>query len=229
MGPRIQLIHAMAASQGPTHKAFSSLWPEAHPVDLVDASLATDLAKLAGAGNFPRSALARAFSKRMATLVSYSVETGADAILFTCSAFGAAIEEARLGIEIPVLKPDEAMILRALHLCKAGVCRIGGLATFKPTIPSLTSELEAAVENSSICPEIVLRYVPHALEQLNKGNKLEHDRLIIDASTTMTNLDVLLLAQFSMSSTRDAISQTSSCEVLASPTEAVLQLKSMFS
>jgi hypothetical protein len=225
MGPRIQLIHAMTASQEPIHKAFFSLWPEANLVDLVDTSLATDLAWLAEAGNFHRNAMAKAFSKRMAMLVNYSVKTGADAILFTCSAFGGAIEEARIGIKIPVLKPDEAMILRALHLCKADTCRIGGLATFRPTIPSLTSELEAAVEESPICPEIVIRFVPHALKQLNKGNKLEHDRLIIDASTKMKNIDVLLLAQFSMSSTLDIISQASSFEVLASPTESVLQLK----
>ena len=227
MAPRIQLIHAVAAAQEPAHKAFSSLWPEAQLADLIDSSLATDLAGLEGVRNLSKSALAKNFSKRMAMLVSYSVDTGAEAIMFTCSAFGAAIEEARLGVEIPVLKPDEAMISRALNLCKAGAGRIGVLATFKPTIQSLTSELEAALENSFSYPEIVFHFVPYALEQLNKGNKLEHDRLIIDAASAMTNVDILMLAQFSMSSVQDVISQASSCEVLASPNEAVLQLKSM--
>ena len=227
MGPRIQLIHAMTASLDPTHTAFINLWPEAQLVDLVDSSLAIDLAKMAGDKKLPRSSLVKAFSQRMSTLVSYSLETGAEAILFTCSAFGAAIDEARQGIEIPVLKPDEAMIMRAMQICDTDEGRIGGLATFRPTISSLTSELRVAAEKNYLCPELVLRHVPHALEQLNKGNKLEHDRLIIKAAATMTNIDVLLLAQFSMSSTQKEISKALGCEVLASPTEAVLQLKSM--
>jgi len=227
VGPRIQLIHAMTASLGPTHTAFISLWPEAQLVDLVDSSLATDLAKLAGDKKLLRSSLVNAFSRRISTLVSYSLETGAEAILFTCSAFGAAIDEARQGIEIPVLKPDEAMIMRAMQICDTDEGRIGGLATFRPTISSLTSELRVAAEKNFLCPELVLRYVPHALEQLNKGNKLEHDRLIIKAAATLKNIDVLLLAQFSMSSTQNEISRASGCEVLASPAEAVLQLKSL--
>ncbi|MEE2699061.1 MAG: aspartate/glutamate racemase family protein [Pseudomonadota bacterium] len=227
MGPRIQLIHAMTASQAPIHRAFLSLWPEANPVDLVDTSLATDLAALAIVEDFSIGEMVKAFSKRMATLINYGQETGADAVLFTCSAFGPAIEQARLNVDIPVLKPDEAMIARALDTCKSGDFCIGGLATFEPTIASLNSEFKAVADSGSVLPKIILQHVPYALEHLNKGNKLEHDRLIIDAASTLKNIDILLLAQFSMSSVQDKVSEASGLEVLASPNESVLQLKNI--
>ena len=95
LNQRIQLIHAVTAAQAPIHEAFSRLWPEARPVDLADTSLAADIADLSEAGDLNGDALADAFTGRMAALIGYGVDTGASAVLFTCSAFGAAIERAR--------------------------------------------------------------------------------------------------------------------------------------
>jgi hypothetical protein len=213
--PRIQLIHAVTGAISPIHEAFARLWPEAQAVDLTEASLATDLSE---AGE-----LDDGFTKRMAALIGYGIVAGADAILFTCSAFGAAIEEARQGVAIPVLKPDEAMIARALSLGP----RIGGLATFAPTIPSLASELETAAEVVSLNPEIELRHVSGALDSLNAGDRAAHDQLIIEAAAGMTDVDALLLAQFTMSGVRDAIADVPGRTVLSSPIEAVLKLRDL--
>ncbi len=202
-------------AQGPIHGAFERLWPEARIADLTEASLATDRAE---AGE-----LTDAFTDRMAALVAYGVETGADGVLFTCSAFGSAIEAARDGVEIPVLKPDEAMIEAALSQGSS----IGGLATFEPTIPSLAGELEAAAEARGLKPDIDLRHVPAALEALQSGRADEHDTLIAKAAAGMTDVDVLMLAQFSMSGARDAIADIPGRPVLTAPDEAVKKLKGL--
>ncbi len=219
--PRIQLIHAVSVAQGPIHGAFAGLWPEARIVDLTDASLATDLSE---AGE-----LTDAFTDRMAALVAYGVETGADAVLFTCSAFGAAIEAAREGVEIPVLKPDEAMIEAALAQgASPGASRgsrIGGLATFAPTIASVAGELDAAAEARGLKPDIDLRHVPGAMEALQDGRVDEHDALIAEAAAEMTDVDVLMLAQFSMSGAQDAIAEVPGRPVLTAPDEAVKKLR----
>ena len=210
-------------AQGPIHGAFERLWPEARIADLTEASLATDLAE---AGE-----LTDAFTDRMAALVAYGVEAGADAVLFTCSAFGSAIEAARDGVEIPVLKPDEAMIEAALAQgASPGASqgsRIGGLATFEPTIPSLAGELEAAAEARGLKPDIDLRHVPGALEALQSGRADEHDALIAKAAAEMTDVDVLMLAQFSMSGARDAIAEVAGRPVLTAPDEAVKKLRGL--
>lgn len=217
--PRIQLIHAVSVAQGPVHGAFARLWPEARIVDLTEASLAADLSE---AGE-----LTDAFTGRMAALIAYGIETGADAVLFTCSAFGAAIETARKSVAIPVLKPDEAMIEAALSLGESGGSRIGGLATFEPTISSLTGELAAAAGARGLKPEIDLRHVPGALEALREGRGDEHDALIAEAAAAMTDVDVLILAQFSMSGAGDAIADVPGRPVLTAPDEAVRKLKGL--
>ena len=212
-GPRIQLIHAVTAAQDPIHAAFARLWPEAETGDLEDLSLPGDLA---AAGE-----LTDVFTERMAGLIEQGVQAGAHAVLFTCSAFGAAIERAREDVSIPVLKPDEAMIERALSLGP----RIGGLATFAPTLPSLKSELLAAARAMGIEADIDLRHVPGALDALNAGDGAEHDRLVAAAADAMTDVDVLLLAQFSMIGARDAIADVPTRPVLTAPDEAVRKLR----
>ena len=212
-GPRIQLIHAVTAAQDPIHGAFARLWPEAETEDLEDLSLPGDLA---AAGE-----LTDVFTGRMAGLIGQGIQAGAEAILFTCSAFGAAIERAREDVGIPVLKPDEAMIGEALSRGP----RIGGLATFAPTVPSLGSELETAARARGLSPAIDIRHVPGALDALRVGDGAEHDRLIAAAADAMTDVDVLLLAQFSMIGARDAIADAPGRPVLTAPDEAVRKLR----
>src|SRR5439155_1015726 len=61
---------------------------------------------------------------------------GVDTILYTCSAFGEAIDAVARATPMPVLKPNEAMFAEALHLGT----HIGLLATFQPSIPALEQE-----------------------------------------------------------------------------------------
>ena len=214
-GPRIQLIHAVTVAQAPVHDAFRRLWPEARAVDLADLSLAPDVAA---------TGLTDAFTERMAALIGYGVATGAAAVLFTCSAFGAAIEKARQGVGIPVLKPDEAMIEEAL----ARGPRIAALATFRPTIGSLAAEIAAAAKKRGLAPALNLRHVPGALDALNAGDGQRHDRLIAEAAVAIADADVLLLAQFSMVRAKDAVAATAGGRpVLTAPDEAVRKLRTL--
>ncbi|MFC7542645.1 hypothetical protein ACFQU2_28620 [Siccirubricoccus deserti] len=126
---RIALIHALRHSPPPIEAAFARAWPEAVLMNLLDDSLSADLAR---AGT-----LDARMTERFQTLSRYAVGTGADGILFTCSAFGPCIEAvAAEQAPMPVLKPNEAMIEEA---CAAAFeaaggrrPRIGLLASFAP-------------------------------------------------------------------------------------------------
>src|SRR6056300_342535 len=105
--PRIALIHALAHSVDPINQAFEASWPEATRMNLLDDSLSADLAQN-GQG------LDRVMTQRFIDLTDYAVDTGAEGVLFTCSAFGPCIEAAAARHpRIPILKPNEAMIEEA--------------------------------------------------------------------------------------------------------------------
>ena len=79
-GPRIAIIHAVRGAIDPIGVAFAALWPEARTDNLLEESLSTDIAE-AGAET-------EAIQERIADLAAYVTKTGADAILYSCSAFG---------------------------------------------------------------------------------------------------------------------------------------------
>src|SRR4051812_8380889 len=87
-------------------RGLARLWPAAAIFDLLDTSLSADRER--------DGELTAAMIRRIGDLASYAERTGAAGILFTCSAFGDAIEAAARASRVPVLKPNEAMFDAAL-------------------------------------------------------------------------------------------------------------------
>ena len=76
-------------------------------MNVLDDSLSADRAA--------DGAFTNAMVDRFIALARYCVRTTAPtAILFTCSAFGPAIEAARAAVTVPEFKPNEAMLFEAL-------------------------------------------------------------------------------------------------------------------
>jgi Asp/Glu/hydantoin racemase len=211
--PRIALIHATPVAIDPIVKAFRQLWPEARTTNLLEDSLSTDLAA--------EGRLSDAMIERFVSLARYARGCGADAILFTCSAFGPAIEAAQRALDIPVLKPNEAMLEAAL----AAGPRLGLIATFEPSIPALQAELEQMAAARGLKIEVKTLAVPLALLALHDGRGAEHDRMIAAAAEEIGNCDALILGQFSMASAAEIIAPRPGRKVLTSPVSAVLHLQ----
>ena len=206
---RIALIHALRHSIAPIEAAFARLWPQAALMNLLDDSLSADLAR--------DGKLDDAMTERFLMLGRYATGTGADAILFTCSAFGPCIEAvARAHAPVPVLKPNEAMIEQAVTMGR----RIGLLSTFPPTLVSMPPEFPASVE-------IVPRLAEGALAALDRGDRATHDRLIAEASRELRDCDVVALAQFSIAATAPLVAEATGRPVVTTPDSAVLKLKKL--
>ena len=101
---RIALIHAVPVAILPVEDAFQRHWPQAERINLLDDALSVDRNR-----------------------------AGASGILYTCSAFGYAIEAVKQRVRMPVLKPNEAMFAEAI----ARGSRLGLLATFPASVNSM--------------------------------------------------------------------------------------------
>lgn len=215
MTRRIALIHATSLAIEPIVSAFAALWPEARLTNLLEDSLSQDLA---AAGELTPS-----MHRRFCDLATYAEDCGADAVLFTCSAFGPCIETARRVVGIPVLKPNEAMIEEAL----AHGSRLALVATFEPSLPSMVAELQEAAQGRSQAVDITVRAVPGAMDALRAGRPEEHDTRIADAVRDLDKIDAVILAQFSMARASAAVAKATTTPVLTSPNSAILHLKSL--
>jgi len=204
---RIALIHALRHSPPPIEAAFARLWPEATLMNLLDDSLSADLSR--------DGRITEAMTGRFLSLASYARATGADGILFTCSAFGPCIEAVQRALSpLPVLKPNEAMIEEAMAI--GG--RIGLLASFAPTLQSMPPEFP---DSLTVTPKLA----EGALAALDRGDGTEHDRLAALAARDLAECNAIALAQFSLARATPAVAEATGKPVLTTPDSAVRKLK----
>lgn len=216
MGSRITLIHAVTVAIAPVLEAFRDGWPDAEVSNLLDDGLTGALAREGG--------LTPRIEQRIRDLATYAARSGADGILFTCSAFTPAMDLARGDVTIPLLKPDEAMFAAALDAGR----RIGVVATFPGTIPVAEPQIHAAAAARGVGVDIVTAAVPEAFKAMNAGDTATHDRLVADAAASLgSRVDVICLAQFSMARARAGVEARVTVPVLTSPTAAVRRLRGL--
>lgn len=242
--PRIVLISALAQSPGPAMAAMGEEWPEASHHNLIDDSLASDLAALGG--------ITPAIVERFVTLGRYAagVSDGRQTpagVMFTCSAFRPAIDRVKADLAIPVISPNEGAFEEALDLCAApspackaagggasgsgsgatfGSGRVALLLSFAGSLAPLTDELAAiAAQRGQPVPEIIGVVAEGALPALQAGDGAAHDRLIVAAAATLPPVDVIVIGQFSMARAAPLVAQIRPEPVLTTPHAAVRKLR----
>ncbi len=208
--PRVALIHALAHSVAPVNAELDRAWPGCVRMNLLDDSLSSDLAA-------SRDGLDDAMTARFIALADYAIGTGVRGILFTCSAFGPCIDAvARRWPDVPVLKPNEAMIADAMKIGR----RIGLVGSFAPTLDSMPAEFPAGVTVLPILAE-------GALDALTLGDTHLHDRLVVQAAQQVaaTGCDAVALAQFSLARAAPLVEHAIRVPVLTTVRSAVRLLR----
>lgn len=210
---RIGLIHAVQVAIDPINQAFGRQWPEAECMNVLDDRLSVDRAK--------SDELSENIYDRIGDLADYVINSGVNAVLFTCSAFGPAIEAAGSTLEVPVLKPNEAMF----DTCLNHGARIGMLVSFEPSVASLRQEFEELISDRGISATLDVICVPDAMDALRDGDGTRHDALLAEAATGLADCSAIMLGQFSTARAKPAVEAASGKPVLTSPDTAVEALK----
>ena len=211
--PRIALIHATPVAIEPVVAAFAQGWPEAELANILDDSLSADRAR--------QKELAPAMFPRFERLARYAVDQGASGILFTCSAFGPAIEAAARAMPVPVLKPNEAMFDAAF----AHGRRIGMVATFGAAVESMVVEFTEAARQRSPMAAVLTTLAEGAMDALRTGDVEAHNQRVADAAAGLPKLDAIMLAHFSTARALKAVQARVCVPVLTAPDAAVAKLR----
>ena len=213
--PRISLIHATPLAMAPIEAAFREIWPEAEILSLLDEGLSVDRAKGA--------ALTPDLAARIIALARYAEGTAPAGILYTCSAFGVAIEEAARTSPLPVLKPNEAMFEEAF----GHGTRVAMIYTFPAAAEGMAEEFRAEAARRKSEARLITVFAEGARQALASGDVETHNRLIAEAVARTTDADVFLLAHFSMAPAASACRAVTDRAVLTSPEAAVRKMKAL--
>ncbi|MBS7809782.1 aspartate/glutamate racemase family protein [Roseococcus pinisoli] len=213
--PRIVLLHATPVAMQPIQTAFAERWPEAEIVNLLDDGLSIDRAR--------ESELTEAMIERFVAFGTYGYRMGADGILVTCSAFGPAIDRLIEALPIPVLKPNEAMFQAAI--AQGG--RVGMLATFGPSVGTMTEEFDDFVARSGRPASLNTVLVADAIDLLKGGDAESHNRLVAARAPELGDHDAIMLAHFSTSRAAEAVRAVVGVPVLTAPHAAVDRMREM--
>lgn len=212
---RILSIHATKLAIDPVGAAFGALWPEAEALSLLDESLSRDRANT--------GELSPALKDRVFSLGHYAEAAGADGILYTCSAFGEAIERFAQISTRPVLKPNEAMFDDALD--RGG--RVAMIYTFPASVVGMEAEFAEQAARRGGGAEIRSVLADGARPALEAGDAKTHNQIIADTAAGITNADVIMLAHFSMARASALARAAATVPVLTSPEAAVMKMRDL--
>ena len=212
---RIVLLHATPIAMAPVQAAFATAWSDAEIVNLLDDGLTIDRAR--------EAELSEGMIARFVSFGRYGAAMSANGILVTCSAFGPAIEELAASLDIPVLKPNEAMF----HAALAAGQNIGMLATFAPSVSTMTAEFDEYVASVGSPATLTTVVVPEAIERLRAGDAETHNRLVAVYAPRLAGCDCIMLAHFSTSRAAAAVRAAVTTPVFTAPQAAVERMRAL--
>jgi Asp/Glu/hydantoin racemase len=215
MAKRVFLVHPTPLALPPVDEAFKTLWPEAQVLNLLDESLYADVG--------PNGELTPGLIARVANLFRHCEASRADGIVFSGSTFGPAVEEARKGIKVPVLRIEEAMMDDAV--ARGGSILV--VSTQKRAMPVVRGTLDQAAKLAGKSPAIKEIWVDGARDALNAGDSDRHDRLIAEQSAAAGDFDTVVLSMISMAPARAKMPSALAQKTLTSGECAVARMRKL--
>lgn len=208
------MIHALAESIRPAKLAFQEVFPQAEVVNLLDEGLLLDF----------QDELTPALRRRMSQLICYCAEHGADGIGLACSVYTPMVDAARELVEVPLVSSYGPVIADALE---AGP-RVGIVASVPATLRDAEQYLHRAAKERGLTVEPRLCLAEDLIPVMREeGEEGLRRRLCEEVAQLAPQVDVVLLAQFSLAAVLSDVRQVSPIPVLSPPHSSAHRLKEL--
>ena len=175
-------------------------------ISIADDSLIQDVMKAGHITDSVRS--------RMTHYYEAAADSGADLVISACSSVGDIAKEAEKSLKVPLLRIDHAMICKSLE---AGN-RIGVLASLGTTMDPTVRYVQQLAAEAGKTVTVVGLVADGAYEANSSGHPELHDALLEKAACKLAaEVDVIMLAQGSMSRMEQRLHELTSIPVYSSP------------
>ena len=214
---RVVLVHTVAGLVPMFQELTKGLPSDVRISNIVDESLLEDAITAGG--------LTQSVNRRVVDHVLSAVDSGAVAVLATCSSIGPAVEIASRLVDVPVLRIDEPMTAAAIDSGR----RIGVLATVASTLNPTVDLLRRCAQGLGKDVELTPLLRDEAFAAIRSGDGARHDEIIREALMDLAaGVDVIVLAQASMARVVATLEPGAlSVPVLSSPSSGMARLASV--
>lgn len=212
--PTVAAIYTALNIIDPIKALFAEILPQVRLINIADDSLIQEV--IASNGVTPR------VTRRLIAYYQAAQQAGADLIFNTCSSVGEVVPLGQTFVDIPIVQIDHAMAEAAVQQGHT----IGVLATLPTTLGPTVRLIRgrAAAANREVT--ILEGLAEGAFQALLAGRTEEHDQRIFETAQTLADhVDLLVLAQASMSRMQEALAKATGKPVLSSPRLGVLAVK----
>ena len=178
---KVALLSATKLSLEPIETAIQDADQPFEYFHLLDTSLLTHLRD---------EGISEGLIQRFEKLIHLALDSGANCVQFTCSAFNGIAEILQPKFNIPLLRSDESMLDEALQFK-----RIGLVATIKETPVALEQYLKT--KNPNVI--VKAKYEDNLMDELEAGNTEYHDKRVEEMAKELEfEVDVIVLSQYSI-------------------------------
>lgn len=208
------IIHTSFALVEVLGNYAKEMLPGVRVINIVDDSL---LADVMGKGEVDISV-----TRRMCSCFMMAEEANAQVVLNACSTVSETVDVARPLVKIPIVKIDEPMAKLAVSMGK----NIAVLVTVQTTIGPTSRLIERMAKEAGKEVSIKSWLCKGGFELLMEGEKEKHDRMVREhIQQASEQMDVVVLAQGTMSRLVHQLDKSVSRKVLSSPRGGMEEIK----
>lgn len=209
MSTKIAILHTsfvFVSVEPVINNLIAELIPNAEVMHFVDSDVLATVVREQG--------ISAQSEARMTHLAQAAEAAGADIIFSACSSLGPALDIAASNVGTPVVKVDEAMAILAASTGK----RVGVLATVPTTLGPTSDLIQAKADELGNEITIEQKLCAGAFDVLMAGDRPGHDAMVIEQAMELAKtVDLVVLAQASMSRLVDVLAEKTGLAVLSSP------------